>query len=108
MRLHAAVEQQNGAVRELLHQSQIVRDEQDRNLALAQLLELAHAAIGEDRVADRQGLVDDQDFGVHMNRGGERQPDVHAARILFDRARDEFADLRECFDRWHGAISPLR
>ncbi len=79
-------------------------DEQYRDFAFAQFLELAHAAIGEHRVADGQGFVNDQDFGVHVDGGGEGQPDIHAARIFLHRTRDELADLREGFDRRHGAL----
>src|ERR1022692_105760 len=104
LRFHAAVEQQNGAIGKLLHEAQVVRDEQYRDLAFAKLLELAHAAIGEDRVANGQGFVDDEDFGIHVDGGGEGQPHVHAAGILFDGAGDELADFREGFDGRHGAL----
>ncbi len=81
-----------------------MRDEQHGDLALAQFLELAHAAVGEHRIAHRQGFVDDQNLGVHVNGRGECQPHVHAARIFLDGARDELADFRERFDRRHGAL----
>ena len=103
LRRDASVEQQDGAVGELLHQAQVVGDEQHRDAALAQLLKLAHAAVGEDRVAYRQGFVHDEDFGVHVNGRREGQAHVHAARILFHRPFDELADLREGLDGGHGA-----
>jgi hypothetical protein len=98
------VQQQNGAVGELLHQAQVVRDEQHRDLALAQFLEFAHAAVGEHRVAHRQRFVHDQNFRVHVDRRGKRQPDVHAARIFLDRPLHELADFGERFDRRHGPV----
>ena len=100
----AAVQQQNGAVGKLLHQPQIVGDEQHRDLALAQFLKLAHAAVGEDRVAHGQGFIHDQNFGVDVDRGGKGQPHIHAARVFLDRALHEFADLGEGFDGRHRAV----
>jgi len=53
---------------------------------------LAHAALAEIEVADGQGFVHQQDFGVHIDGHGEGQPHHHAARISLDRLVDEFAD----------------
>ena len=70
----------------------------------AQFLEFADAAIGEDGVADREGLIDNQDLGIHMDGGGKGQSHVHAAGIFFDRPVDEFADFGEGFDGGHGFV----
>ena len=66
----------------------------------AQLVHLAHAALAEVDVADREGLVDEQDFRVHMDGDGEREADHHAARVGLHGLIDEVADLGELFDRW--------
>ncbi len=104
VRFNAAVQQQNGAVGKLLDQAQVMGDEQHGDFALTQLLELAHAAIGEHGIAHGQRLVDDEDLGVHVDGRGEGQPHVHAARIFLDRAGDEVADLGEGLDGRHGAL----
>ena len=98
----AAVEQEDGAVGELFDQPEIVGDEQDGDLALAQFLEFADAAVGEDGVADGQGFVDDEDFGVDVDGGGEGQAHVHAAGVFLDGTLDELADFGEGFDGGHG------
>ena len=94
----AAVEQKDGAMRELLHQTQIVRDEEHGDFALAQFFEFADAAVGEDGIADGQRFVNDQNVRIDMDCGGKCQPHIHAARIFLDRAVHEFADFRKRFD----------
>ncbi len=100
----AAVEQEDGAVGKLLHQAEIVRHEEHGDFALAQFLKFAHAAIGEDGIADGEGLVDDENFGVDVDGGGEGQAHVHAARVFFHRPLDELADFGEGFDGRHRLI----
>src|SRR5215475_6158570 len=39
-----------------------------------------------------------------MDRSGEGEPHVHAARVFLDRALDELSDLGKCFNRWHRLI----
>ena len=51
------------------------------------------------QVADRQHLVDDQDLGLEVGGDGERQPDVHAARVVLHRRVDELLELRKGDDR---------
>ncbi len=63
-----------------------------------QFFEFLHAPAGEDGVADGEGLIDDQDLGVDVNRGGKCEADVHSAGILFDGAIDELADFGEGFN----------
>ncbi len=48
-------------------------------------MNLAHAALAEVDVAHREGLVNQQDFRIHVNRHSKREPDDHAARIRLDR-----------------------
>ena len=100
----AAVEQEDGAVAERFDQAEIVGDEEDGDFAFAEFLELADAAVGEDGVADREGFVDDENFGIDVDGGGEGEADVHAAGVFLDGALDELADLREGLDGGHGAV----
>ena len=85
-------------MRKLLHQAEIVRDKQHRGLLFAQFFEFPDAAVGEDGVAHGQRLIDDQNIRIDVDGGGERQPDIHAARIFFHGPVNELADLREGFD----------
>ncbi len=66
----------------------------------AQFVHLAHAALAEIDVAHGQGFIHQQDFGIHVDGHGERQPHHHAAGIGLDRLVDEFADLGEGLDAW--------
>ena len=62
---------------------------------LRDVVHLAEALLLEARVADRQHLVDDQDLGLEVRGDGEREPHVHAARVVLHRRVDEPLDLRE-------------
>ena len=95
----ASVQEKDRPVRKLLHQTEVVRNEKDRGFLLAQFLELANAPVRKNRIAHRKRFVDDQNVRIDMYGGGEREPDVHAARILFDGPVDEVADLREGLDQ---------
>ena len=75
-----------------------MRYQKHRDVLSAKFLEFLNAPAGEDRVADGQRFIDDQDFGIDMNRGGKRQPNVHTARIFFDWPIDKLADFRESLD----------
>ena len=50
------------------------------------------------RVADGEHLVDEQDLRLEVGRDGEREPDVHAARVALDRCVDEPLDAGELDD----------
>src|SRR5262249_36184402 len=95
---HLAVEQKDGAAGKLFDQAEVVRYEQDGDPAFPEFLELADAAVGENSVTHGKGFVDDEDIGIDMNRGGEREPYVHAGGILLDRAMNEIADFGEGLD----------
>src|SRR5260370_29360886 len=86
------------AVAEALDKTEIVGDEENGDVAVLEFLQLAQAPVGEDGIPHGQGLVDDQDFRLYMDRGGKRKPHIHTARILFDRPVHKFADLSEGFD----------
>jgi hypothetical protein len=49
----------------------------------------------ERRVADGEHLVDDQHLRLEVGGDGEREPQVHAARVVLDRRVDEALDLGE-------------
>ena len=61
-------------------------------------MHLAHATLAKIDVAHRQGFIHQQDFRIHVDGHGERQPHHHAARIRFHRLVDEFADFGEILD----------
>ena len=92
---HAAVIQPQDAVADRLDVADGVRDEQDGDAALAEFVDLAHAALAEVNVADRQGFVHQQDFGIHVDGHREGQAHHHAARVGLDGLIDEVADLGE-------------
>ena len=73
----------------------VVADEQHRASLLGHVAHLAQAFALELRIAHRQDFVHDQDLRLEVRRDGERQPQVHAGRIAFDRCIDELVDLGE-------------
>ena len=62
------------------------------------LAHLAEALALEGRVADREHLVDDQDLRLEVRGDGEREAELHAARVALDGRVDEPLDLRELDD----------
>ena len=62
---------------------------------LADVVHLAEALLLEPRVADREHFVDDQDLRLEVRRDREREPHVHAARVVLHRRVDEALDLGE-------------
>ena len=69
----------------------------------AQPRELVEALLLERRVADREHLVDQQDVGVDLDRGREREPDVHARGVVLELEVDELLELGERED----VVEPL-
>jgi hypothetical protein len=92
------IQHEGRAIGQALDQAEIVRDQKYGDVLAPQLLELLHAPAGEDRVADGQRFIDNQDLGIDVNRGGKCEADIHAAGVLFHRAIDELADFGESFD----------
>ena len=86
------------AVAEGLHLGDSVRDEQNGHACVAHLVHLAHAALAEIDVADRERFVDQQDLGLDVNRDGKSQAHAHAARVSLHRLIDELANFGELFD----------
>ena len=64
-------------------------DEHHRPPGVRELLHPPEAPPLELRVAHREHLVDEQDLRLEVGRDGEREPDVHAARVALDRCVDE-------------------
>src|SRR5258705_4989527 len=62
---------------------------------LVDILHLVQAFALERHVPYRQNLVHDQNLGLEVSRYRERQADVHATRVVFDRSVDELLDLGE-------------
>ena len=75
---------------------------------LGHVAHLAEALLLELGVADRQHLVDDQDFRLQVRGHGERQPHVHAAGIVLDRRVEELLDLGEGDDLVELAVGSRR
>ena len=81
-----------------LDRRHVVADKYDRSPVLRDLAHLAQALSLKRAVADRQHFVDEKDLGLQVSGDRERQPDVHAARIVLDRRVDELADFGELDD----------
>src|SRR5919201_588618 len=72
----------------------IVTDEQhSATLGAGHLLHLAQAFLLELNIADGEHLVNDEDVRFKVGGDGERQSDIHAARIVLDWGIDEPLDL---------------
>ena len=94
----AAVGEKGDALAEGLHGRHVVADEQDGPPAPDHVADLAEALPLEDRVADGEHLVDDEDLGLQVGRHGEGQPHVHAAGIVLARGVEELVDAGEVDD----------
>ena len=85
-------------VAELADAAEAVADEDDRPRLGAELAHLREGLLLEARVPGREGLVDQEDVGLHVDRNGEREPAVHARRVGAHRHVDEVTELREVGD----------
>ena len=92
---HAAVIEPQDAIADRLHVADGVRNEQDGDTALAEFVDLAHAALAKVNVADGQRFIHQQDFRIDIDRDGEGQAHHHAAGVGLDRLVDEVADFGE-------------
>src|SRR5215469_1019923 len=61
------------------HRRDAVRDEQNGTPALAELAHFTEAFFLECHVPNREGFVDDENFGVEMRGNGKTKPHVHTA-----------------------------
>ena len=75
-----------------------MRDKQNRLAQLLQFLNAPQATMLENRIADCQRFIDQQDLG--LDGGGDREghPHVHAAGICFHRLIEKGTDFGEAFD----------
>src|SRR5262249_24067109 len=73
----------------------VVADEQHRLTAVTHLLHFAYALAMKLSIANRQHLVDQENFWFEMGRDSECQTDVHSARVALDGGFKELLDLRE-------------
>lgn len=96
------------AVAQGFHVAGGMRDKKNRDAARAQLVNFTEAALPEIDVADRESFIDQQDFGIDVDRHRECEPDHHAARIGLHRLMDEIADFREFRDVGEFMIHCLR
>src|ERR1035437_439092 len=92
---HTAVIQPEHAVADGLDVADGVGDEQDGDAALAEFVDLAHAALTEVNVAHGEGFIDQQDFGIDIDGDGEGEAHHHAAGVRLHRLIDEVADFGE-------------
>ena len=81
----------------------VVRDEEDRAALVAQPVELVEALLLEGGVADGEHLVDQQHVGVDLDHHREREPHVHARRVVLELQVLELAQLGELDDRARSA-----
>src|SRR5690349_6167404 len=81
-----------------------MRNEENRNAAGPEFVNLAHASLAEIDVAHGQGFVDEEDFGIEVNGHREGEADDHAARVSFDGLVDEIANLGKVRDVCKAAI----
>ena len=95
---HASLVEPEAAVGERRDRRHVVADEQHRPPCARDLAHLAEALALERRVADREHLVDDQDLRLQVRGDGEREAQLHAARVALDGRVDEPLDLGELDD----------
>ena len=100
----AALEQHR-AVAEARDRAHVVRDEQDRPALVLEALELLVALLLERGVADGEHLVDQQHVGLDLDRGREREPDVHARGVVLELEVLELLELGELEDRADSAAA---
>src|SRR5579883_633748 len=77
---------------------QIMADEHDGAALRPELLDLLETFLLEGHVADGQRLVDQQDFRIDMNGGGEAETELHAGAVGAHRIVDRMLQLVECYD----------
>ncbi len=70
-------------------------DEHDRPAFALEPEELLEALLLEGGVADREHLVDQQDLGVDLDRGREREAHEHPRGVVLELQVDELLQLGE-------------
>ena len=95
---HSTVVQNHALIAERTNRAHVVADEQDRASLLGDIAHLAQTLVLKGEIADRQHLINEQDFGLQMGRDGEGQAEIHAAGVVLDGSVDELVDFGECDD----------
>ena len=85
----------HGTVADLFYVAHGVRHEEDRDAALAEFVNLTHAALAEIYVANSERFVDKEDLRINVDCNSECEAHAHAAGVRLNRLVDEIADLRE-------------
>jgi hypothetical protein len=96
--LQLAFFQPRAGFAQLFHLRQSMTDEDDGATLAAELLDALGALALKALVADRQHLVDQQHFGLHVRRHGESEPNEHSRRIVLHRSVDEVLQSGELDD----------
>ena len=94
-----AMIEQRDARAELLDEEQVVRDQHERSPCALEVADGVQALALEALVADGEGLVDEDDLGIEVDRHREAEPHVHAGGVGPDRHVDEALELGEGDDR---------
>ena len=96
-----ALVHQEHAVAELRDRLYLMRDEDNRSAGRVDVLHPPEAAGLKLSVADAQHLVHQHDLRLEVRRDGEREADVHPARIALHRSVEELLDAGELGDLGH-------
>src|SRR5947209_5821262 len=73
-------------------------DEKNRNTLFPQPFNFRHTPLLESGIANRESLVDNQDFGIHGNSNRERETHVHAAGIRLYGIVEEVSNIGKSRD----------
>ena len=77
------------------HDAHVVAHEQHGPALARDIAHLPQALPLERHVPDGKNLIHDQDLGLQMSRDGERQTNLHAARVALHRRVEEGVHLSE-------------
>ncbi len=102
--LHLAALEPDRPVAHRFDHRHAVADDDHGGAALAQLVEVLEALALEGLVADGDHLVDQQHFGVDVDRHGKTEAHVHAGAVHPHGGIDELADLGEIDDAVHAGV----
>src|SRR5215469_11610087 len=80
---------------ELQDRAHVMADEQNGAPTGCDIFHLPQTFLLEVGVADRQYLIDNEDFRFEMSCNGEGKPNIHARRVALNRRVEKFLDLRE-------------
>ncbi len=93
-----ATVEQHRAVAKFQHGGHGVADEKQRAATFFEAPDRVETFLLEQEIADRQRLVDDEDFRVDLRQYGEAESHHHAAGVRLHRLVDEHAQVREIHD----------